>query len=302
MRGSRELLVERLGRVHVHVDADEVDQRARAHRPARAVRHRLRRGPRASTRASSSTRTQSFRSGISTRLTTKPGVSWQRIGCLPSRLAERVRGLERLVARELGADDLDERHHRRRVEEVHADDALGRRRRRGDLRHRERGRVRREHGVGAADALELARRAPASSASSSTIASITRSQSARSASSVVSVRRPSAASRAACSSWPFSTLRVRKCSMRSRARSPSSSRHLAADRVDARPRRRAARCRRPSCRDRRLRPSRAGAYRSRRGTSATMNAAATPTSESAPVRPTARAKKPIAGPLTTAPL
>ena len=37
------------------------------------------------TRASSSTRTQSFRSGIRIRLTTKPGVSWQRIGRLPSR-------------------------------------------------------------------------------------------------------------------------------------------------------------------------------------------------------------------------
>ena len=36
------------------------------------------------TPASSSTRTQSFSSGISTRLTTKPGVSEQRIGVLPS--------------------------------------------------------------------------------------------------------------------------------------------------------------------------------------------------------------------------
>ena len=43
-------------------------------------------------------------------------------------LAERVRGLEGLVAGALGADDLDERHQRRRVEEVHADDALRRRR------------------------------------------------------------------------------------------------------------------------------------------------------------------------------
>ena len=47
-------------------------------------------------------------------------------------------------------------------------------------------------------------------ASSSTIASITRSQSAKSASAVVSESRPTASSRAACSSWPFSTLRVRK--------------------------------------------------------------------------------------------
>ena len=37
------------------------------------------------TRDSSSTRMQSFRSGIRTRLTTNPGVSWQRIGVLPMR-------------------------------------------------------------------------------------------------------------------------------------------------------------------------------------------------------------------------
>ena len=34
--------------------------------------------------------------------------------------------------------------------------------------------------------------------------------------------------------WPFSTLRVRKCSMRPRAASPSSSRHLATDGLEAR--------------------------------------------------------------------
>src|SRR5215203_601951 len=54
--------------------------------------------------------------------------------------------------------------------------------------------------------------------SSSTIASTIRSQSARSATSVVSERRPTAASRAAWSSCPFSTLRVRKCAIRSRDR------------------------------------------------------------------------------------
>ncbi len=36
-------------------------------------------------RASSRTRRQSLRRGMRTRLTTNPGVSWQRIGCLPSR-------------------------------------------------------------------------------------------------------------------------------------------------------------------------------------------------------------------------
>ena len=45
--------------------------------------------------------------------------------------------------------------------------------------------------------------------------------------------RRRASSRAPCSSWPFSTLRVRKWPIRSRAPSPSSCGHLAADRVDA---------------------------------------------------------------------
>ena len=64
-----------------------------------------------------------------TRLTTKPGVSLQRIGSLAEPLADREGRLDGVVRRQLGADDLDERHQRRRVEEVHADDALGRRRR-----------------------------------------------------------------------------------------------------------------------------------------------------------------------------
>ena len=78
------LLVQRLARMHVHVDADQVEQRARAHRPPAPCFMPASRSS-AETRASSSTRTQSFSNGISTRLTTKPGVSWQRIGCLPSR-------------------------------------------------------------------------------------------------------------------------------------------------------------------------------------------------------------------------
>ena len=103
---------------------------------------------------------QSFRSGISTRLTTKPGVSWQRIGVLPIRSPKRERGLERLVFGQLGADDLDERHQRRRVEEVHADDPSGRRRGGCDLGHRERRGVRGEDGVRAADPLELGEELP----------------------------------------------------------------------------------------------------------------------------------------------
>ena len=44
---------------------------------------------------------------------------------LAHRPAELARRLERGLAGVLARDDLDELHHRRRVEEVHADDALG---------------------------------------------------------------------------------------------------------------------------------------------------------------------------------
>jgi hypothetical protein len=74
---------------------------------------------------------------------------------LAESLAECERGLEGLVRRQLRADDLEERHQRGGIEEVHADHALRRRRGRGDLRHRQRRRVRRQHRVGSADALEL---------------------------------------------------------------------------------------------------------------------------------------------------
>ena len=60
-----------------------------------------------------------------------------------------------VVRGELGLHDLDERHQRRRVEEVHADDALGPGRRGRDLGHRERRGVGREDRVGPADPVEL---------------------------------------------------------------------------------------------------------------------------------------------------
>ena len=76
------------------------------------------------TPASSSTRTQSFSSGMRTRLTTNPGVSLQRIGSLPTRSAKAKAASTGVERGELRADDLDQREDRRRVEEVHADDAL----------------------------------------------------------------------------------------------------------------------------------------------------------------------------------
>jgi hypothetical protein len=74
---------------------------------------------------------------------------------LPEPLSDRERRLDRVVRRELGADDLDERHQRRRVEEVHADDAARCRDGCGDLRHGQRRRVRREDRVRPDDALQL---------------------------------------------------------------------------------------------------------------------------------------------------
>src|SRR5205807_1261620 len=130
-----QLLPERLGSVHVHVDPDEVDQLARAHRPTGAVLH-----PR----------------------------------------VEILRRDARLVE---NADAIVEERDQDAVD----DEARC---------------------VMAADR----RLAEA-------IAAIMRAQPARSASWVVSVSRPTASSRPACSIVPFSTLRVRKCAMRSRARS-----------------------------------------------------------------------------------
>ena len=107
------------------------------------------------TRASSRTRTQSFRSGIRTRLTTKPGVSLQRIGVFPSFCGEAECGFVCVVCGELGPDHLDQRQQRRGVEEVHAEHALRPRRRRRDLRDRQRGGVRREDGVLRRDPVQL---------------------------------------------------------------------------------------------------------------------------------------------------
>ncbi len=90
------------------------------------------------------------------RLTTKPGVSLQRIGSLPSRSASSNAVSTASGDGELRADDLHQREHRGRVEEVHADDPL---RPPGPPRHvgyRERRGVRGEHRVLPDDGLERA--------------------------------------------------------------------------------------------------------------------------------------------------
>ena len=90
-----------------------------------------------------------------TRLTTNPGVSWQRIGRLPSR-SPTAKAASTAASEESSAlHDLDERHQGRRVEEVHADDPLRRGDGGGDLGDRERRRVGREDRVRTHDPLEL---------------------------------------------------------------------------------------------------------------------------------------------------
>ena len=107
------------------------------------------------TRASSRTRMQSFRRGIRTRLTTNPGVSWHCTTSLPRRTATSAADGHGRCRCQLALGDLDQRHQRRRVEEVHADDALRPRRRRGDLGHREGRRIGGEDRVGAADPVQV---------------------------------------------------------------------------------------------------------------------------------------------------
>ena len=164
---------------------------------------------------------QSFRSGIRTRLTTNPGVSWQRIGVFPIRSpsANAVSKGSSSVssARTISTSGISGAGLKKCIPTTRP-------------------------GVDVAAAISVTesadvfvartasgRQIRSSSAkssrfgpSSSTIASITTSQSANASSSVVRARRLMASSRARCSSCPFSVLRVRKCPIRSRACSPSS--------------------------------------------------------------------------------
>ena len=92
---------------------------------------------------------------------------------------ERRRGRERDVVGRGRADQLDERQHRDRVEEVHADEPLGVVEPGAHRGHGERRRVRGEDAVGRDDALDLARRPACLTSISSNTASSTRSQPAK---------------------------------------------------------------------------------------------------------------------------
>ena len=74
-------------------------------------------------RPSCSAKIASLIIGQRIRLTTKPGLFFTTIGVLPRRLAKRLGRRDGRVVGLQPADQLDQRHHRHRVEEVHADEA-----------------------------------------------------------------------------------------------------------------------------------------------------------------------------------
>ena len=84
----------------------------------------------ASATPSPSIRSDSSAKGRASRLATKPGVSLARIGVRPIASATSVVAASARSEESLGGDHLDQLHQRRRVEEVHADHALGVRARR----------------------------------------------------------------------------------------------------------------------------------------------------------------------------
>ena len=146
--------VHRLEHVVRDARADELEQHRRRHRhpePQRAS------SVSSTVLPCSSASISTLVMRVSTRLTTKPGASARRRrACAAS--ADVPRGRERLVRRLVVPDDLDERQHRDRVEEVQAD-ALGTSD--AHLRDRERRRVRREH-ARSATTPRARRRPPAS--------------------------------------------------------------------------------------------------------------------------------------------
>ena len=76
-------------------------------------------------------------------------------GDLADATAEVLNGVEDVLAGARVVDDLDELHHRRRVEEVHADDVLRALGLRGEVGDAQRGGRRREDGARLADAVEV---------------------------------------------------------------------------------------------------------------------------------------------------
>ena len=152
-RAVARLLVQGLGSVDVHVDPDEIHKRARAHRPAGAAAH-------AGVEILGADARLVEHADAVVQKRDQDAVDHEAGGVvtadrrLTDARAEGVRRLERIVGRELGSHDLDERHQRGGVEEVHADDALRPFRGGGDLRDGESGGVRGQHRLRPADSLE----------------------------------------------------------------------------------------------------------------------------------------------------
>ena len=139
-------LVQVLGDVQHGVEAEQVDEEERAHRrdvaAATASSIFLIDRP-----CSSCARQISPTAELRIRLTTKPGHLGAGDRLLLDRLGEVERGLRRLGGGVVALDDLDQRHDRRRVEVVEADDLVGAQRRLADLGDRQRRGVRGEDRV-----------------------------------------------------------------------------------------------------------------------------------------------------------
>ena len=149
------LLVHRVEDLVCRVETDEVEQRERTHRVATAEPHGrvdvlARRVAALEHRHRVVEVAEEQRVGDEARLVADDD------RLLVEALGQGLDVLEDVVRGDDGPDDLDELEDRRRVEEVHADDALGRARRRGDLGDRQRRGVRREDGVGGDDQVEPA--------------------------------------------------------------------------------------------------------------------------------------------------
>ena len=174
--GLAELLEHHLRHVQRRVEAHEVEESERTHRVAASELHRLvdvlLRGH---ARLEQPDRLEEVRH--EEPVDDEPRGVLGGDGCLAERLDEGPGGLEGRVPREDRADDLDQLHHRRRVEEVEPENLRGPPRRGGQLGDRARRGVRRQDGLRRADPVE-ARERLLLDAGFSVIASITRSASA----------------------------------------------------------------------------------------------------------------------------
>src|SRR5262249_19093192 len=292
-----DLLVQRLARVHVHVEPHEIEQLARTHRPPRAELHARVEILRRDTRLVEHTHAV-VQQRDEYAIDDEPGrvVTADR---MPAEcVAEGVRRVERRMGGGPRAHNLHEPHQRRRVEEVHPHDAFGCRDRRRDLRHGERRRVRREHRVGPADPLEL--REQLLLRAEVLDDCLDHQIAVRKVGQLGRKRQPRerAVTRARLELTLLDLAREEVRDARLRALR-QLERDLTPDGVDTRL-------------DRELRD--AGAHRaqaddadlhareSRRGPSSAIAAPATAISESDTVSPTPRARKPISGPFTTPPV